>query len=82
MDKPSGITMVELVAGELKGIFSIEHAERLLRRENNGGWKIPDNSPFQYTVENGINYRSDSATDTKQGEKRSNRQSKAPTAED
>ena len=31
--------------------FEVSHAERLLAMPNNGGWKLPDNSPYVY--ENG-----------------------------
>lgn len=29
--------------------LSVEHAERLLAMENNGGWQLPENSPFVYS---------------------------------
>ena len=38
--------------------LEVGHAERLLRMENNGGWKLPENSPFTFSVENGITKRS------------------------
>ena len=28
--------------------LSIEHAERLLSMENNGGWVLPENTQFNY----------------------------------
>ncbi len=31
--------------------FEVSHAENLLAMPNNGGWKLPDNSPYVY--ENG-----------------------------
>lgn len=34
--------------------FEITHAERLLRMGNNGGWQLPEDSQFEFTVENGI----------------------------
>lgn len=29
--------------------FEVSHAERLLAMQNNGGWKLPENSPYEYT---------------------------------
>lgn len=34
--------------------FEISHAERLLRMQNNGGWRLPENSHFKFDIENGI----------------------------
>jgi hypothetical protein len=31
--------------------FEVSHAERLLAMPNNGGWHLPENSPYMY--ENG-----------------------------
>ena len=39
--------------------FTLAHAERILRMENNGGWQLPEDSEFTYTKENGINIKSD-----------------------
>lgn len=35
-------TQVELSVGGRKQKFDIEHAERLLKLQNNGGWKLTD----------------------------------------
>lgn len=37
--------------------FTIEHANRLLRMQNNGGWQLPKDSDFKFTNDNGIEYR-------------------------
>lgn len=37
--------------------FDIEHAERILRAPENGGWKLPDNSPYQFDYYDGITKR-------------------------
>lgn len=37
--------------------FEINHAERLLRMPNNGGWRLPEKTPFEFCRENGIRYR-------------------------
>ena len=41
-------TTVTLVANGVTREFEISHAERLLRMPNNGGWKLPDNSKFEF----------------------------------
>lgn len=37
-------TKVELSANGYKRLFGIEHAERILRMSNNGGWVLTDKS--------------------------------------
>lgn len=34
--------------------FEINHAERLLRMPNNGGWTLPENPTFKFDQQNGI----------------------------
>lgn len=34
--------------------FEINHAERLLRMPNNGGWQLPDNSEYSFDFNDGI----------------------------
>lgn len=34
--------------------FSLDHAERLLRMPNNGGWMLPADSRYEYTEANGL----------------------------
>lgn len=41
----------------MKRAFSISHAERLLSIRDNGGWQLPENSPFEYSKEYGIRVR-------------------------
>ena len=43
----------------MKKEFDVDHAERLLLMNNNGGWKLPDDSNFEFDKENGIRYRRD-----------------------
>lgn len=49
-------TYVELTNGELKVTrkFEISQAERLLRMPNNAGWKLPENSNYKFSEEDGI----------------------------
>ena len=37
--------------------FEINHAERILRAPNNGGWKLPDNSQYKFDYYDGITKR-------------------------
>lgn len=53
------VTKVKLVCPPhgLTDEFEINHAERLLRMPNNGGWQLPENTPFKFSIENGIRYK-------------------------
>lgn len=44
--------------------FEIAHAERILRMQNNGGWKLPGDSPFEF-VDNGIRRKPNKAGDNR-----------------
>lgn len=59
-------TLVTLEVEDLqwKREFDIEHAERLLNYPNNGGWKLPADSTFDFSPENGITAKRTSKTDT------------------
>lgn len=37
--------------------FEINHAERMLRMPNNGGWHLPKDSEYKFDFDNGIGYR-------------------------
>jgi len=54
-------TMVELEVADsdLKRTFTFEHAEALLRLQNNGGWRLPADSNFKFSHENGVELRPD-----------------------
>lgn len=56
-------TTVLLVAPGLQQEFSIAHAERLLDMGPalNGGWHLPENSPYIYDEENGLRVKSNKA---------------------
>ena len=41
-------TFVTLVANGVERDFDFDHAERLLRMPRNGGWKLPENSKFEF----------------------------------
>lgn len=53
------VTKVKLVCPPhgLTEELEIKHAERLLRMPNNGGWQLPEKTPFEFSKENGIRYK-------------------------
>ena len=46
--------MVTLQVGETKQDFEINHAERILRMPNNGGWELPIDSNYIMDKTNGL----------------------------
>lgn len=60
-------TTVELenTAANNRQTFEINHAERLLRMPNNGGWQLPEDSPYYFDVKNGIGYKQTKKGSTK-----------------
>lgn len=61
------LTEVELenTAANSRQTFEINHAERLLRMPNNGGWQLPKDSPYYFDFNNGIGYKQDKKGSTK-----------------
>lgn len=53
----STLVLLECTTLNTNKEFEITHAERLLRMKNNGGWKLPENSQFEFDNEHGIRYR-------------------------
>jgi len=58
---------IELEANGLRQIFEINHAERLLRMPNNGGWKLPENSDYTFDYYNGIELKRNTGKGTEAG---------------
>jgi hypothetical protein len=54
----SKITSVRLQVGDRIETFEVEHAERLLRYPDNGGWRIADDEKVELT-ENGFRPKKD-----------------------
>lgn len=79
----SKITKVLLVVPEhnLQQEFTLEHAERLLRMKNNGGWILPKDSKFELT-ENGLKYRTNTKGDKGKQKDNSSEQSKGSSEQD
>lgn len=63
-------TTVTLQVGDVTRDFEFSHAERLLRMKNNGGWKLPESSDFEF-VENALRYKPD--TKRNQGKQKGER---------
>ena len=62
--KPGSYVLLETASGTQQE-FEINHAERILRAPENGGWKLPDNSPYQFDYYNGINKRTNQGASEK-----------------
>ena len=58
-------TKVKLICPEAgrEDVFPIEQAERMLRMKRNGGWRLPDDSKFEF-IDNGIRYRRNKKEDS------------------
>ena len=56
--------VLENTAAGTTQTFEINHAERILRMSNNGGWILPENSPFKFDRTNGIEIRTDKKGDS------------------
>lgn len=52
----SKTTKIELLRTDTgaKEKFDIQHAEKLLSMRNNGGWILPEDSKYQFDIENGL----------------------------
>ena len=50
--------------------FGVPHAERLLGMRNNGGWRLPDDSGYEYDTEHGIRRKRHKGGDNAGGEER------------
>tara|TARA_R110000851_G_scaffold322550_2_gene488676 strand:+ start:5734 stop:5931 length:198 start_codon:yes stop_codon:yes gene_type:complete len=58
------VKTVELQIGDKKESFEINHAERILKMPNNGGWKLPTDSKYIFDT-NGLTVKSNKKTGTK-----------------
>lgn len=55
-------TTVTLVANGVTQDFEFAHAERILRMPKNGGWKLPEDSKFEF-IDNGLQRRGNKKED-------------------
>lgn len=58
------VNTIRLQVGERIEAFEVEHAERILRMRNNGGWHIADDEKVELT-KNGFRPRKDKGGDRK-----------------
>jgi hypothetical protein len=62
-------THVLLEVGKTQRKFEINHAERLLKMPNNGGWQLPKDSEYQLDEKNGLIRRENKGATKKSSEK-------------
>lgn len=55
-------TTVTLVANGVTQDFEFAHAERLLKMPKNGGWKLPEDSKYEF-IDNGLQRRGNKKED-------------------
>ena len=63
---------VVLQVGDKKQEFEINHAERILRMPDNGGWRLPDDSNYQMDEVNGLTSKRNKGKDKKSEEEPNN----------
>ena len=64
-------TFVKLVCDALgEREFDYEQANRLLAMRPNGGWRLPDDSEYQFSVENGLERRRNTEENPRTASKR------------
>ena len=51
-------TKIELEIPQGRKAFSVEQADALLRMKFNGGWKLPEDSEWAWSAENGFEKKS------------------------
>jgi hypothetical protein len=55
--------------------FEINHAERILRMPNNGGWQLPEDSDFKFDFNDGIGKKSNRGASSEITEETNNTES-------
>lgn len=68
--KPGSIVTLETANGT-KQDFEINHAERILRHPDSG-WKLPEDSPYQFDYYDGITKRTNQGNSAKAEQKANN----------
>jgi hypothetical protein len=71
-------TKVTLKIKEHTEEFGFDHAERLLRLNNNGGWELPQDSEFEF-INNGLEFRGHKKSDSGKKEQGNNQQGNKPS---
>ena len=60
-------TKIELEIPQGKTAFPVEQADALLRMKFNGGWKLPEDSEWTWTPENGFEKKAPKAAKGSKG---------------
>lgn len=68
-----GTNRIVLQCGDKTQEFEVNHAERILRMPNNGGWMLPEDSNFQLDKVNGLTSKRNKRTDKKSEENPGNK---------
>jgi hypothetical protein len=63
---------VVLQVGDKTQEFEINHAERILRMPDNGGWHLPEDSNYLMDEVNGLTSKRNKGKDKKSGEEPNN----------
>ena len=64
-------TTVKLVCDALgERDFDFEQANRLLAMKPNGGWHLPEDSDFRFSLENGLEHRGNTEQNSRTGKKK------------
>lgn len=64
--------MVLLQVGKKNREFEINHAERILRMPDNGGWKLPANSKYRFNKVDGLTIKRNTGDSEESQEKAGN----------
>lgn len=68
-----GTNRIVLQCGGKTQEFEVNHAERILRMPNNGGWKLPEDSNFQLDKVNGLTTKRNKGNSSKSKENSNNK---------
>lgn len=69
-------TTVSLAVHGATHEFEFSHAERLLQMPRNGGWHLPEDSPFEF-VDNALRRKQDKKGNSGEAKRRNTRPSEA-----
>lgn len=67
------VNSVILQCGERREEFEVNHAERILRMPDNGGWQLPEDSNFIMDEQNGLTIKRDQKQTEKSGQNPDNK---------
>ena len=69
------VKKVRLEAGDISQEFEMSHAARILdmRPASHGGWRVPEDSEYEYTEEYGLKLKSNKRNSAETEEKAANK---------